>query len=165
MRISIIAAVAENGIIGRGGQLPWRLSADLQRFKRLTMGHAIIMGRRTWESIGRALPGRRSVVVTRQPDYNPGVTEIAVAASLDDALRLAEGSNESEAFIIGGGELYREAILRADRLYFTRVLAKVEGDTRFPEFDWSQWQLTESELQRADEKNDHPFNFEIHERN
>src|SRR6187402_3454443 len=99
MRISIIVAVAENGIIGRGGALPWRLSNDLRRFKQLTMGHTIIMGRRTWESIGRALPGRRTVVVTRQTHYPVASTNVQIAANLDDALEIAKGAGDQEAFI------------------------------------------------------------------
>src|SRR5438128_10282597 len=114
MRISIIVAVAENGVIGRGGMLPWRLSDDLRRFKQLTMGHTIIMGRRTWESIGRALPGRRTVVVTRQPDYRTDEADVKIAASLDAALRIAEAAGDDEAFIIGGAELYRESLSRAN---------------------------------------------------
>jgi dihydrofolate reductase len=164
MRISIIAAVAENGVIGRGGQLPWHLSADLQRFKHLTMGHTIIMGRRTWESIGRALPGRRTVIVTRQPNYRIDDAGVAVAAKLDEALQIAEAAGDSEAFIVGGAELYREALPRADRLYFTRVRANVEGDILFPEIPWHAWRLIESENHIADEKNGYPFTFEIHER-
>src|SRR3990170_2952874 len=104
MRISIIAAMAENGVIGRGGQLPWHLKADLQRFKRLTTGHTIIMGRKTWESIGRPLSGRRMVVVSRQADYRPeGVTAVN---SLDAALAVAQAAGDDEAFVIGGAEIY-----------------------------------------------------------
>ncbi len=164
MRISIIAAVAENGVIGRDGQLPWHLPADLQRFKRLTMGHTIIMGRRTWESIGRALPGRRTVVVTRQPNYRIDDAGVAVAVSLDEALTIAEAGDDTEAFIVGGAELYREALARADRLYLTRVGAMVDGDTRFPDVPWNAWRLIESDIHIADEKNGYPFTFETHER-
>lgn len=164
MRISIIVAVAENGVIGRGGQLPWHLSADLQRFKRLTMGHTIVMGRRTWESIGRPLPGRRTIVVSRQPDYRIDAMHVATAVSLDDALQSAASSGDDEAFVIGGAELYREGILRADRLHVTRVRANVEGDTRFPDVQWNQWQFVTAEEHSADDRNDHPFAFEVYER-
>ena len=141
MRISIIAAVAVNGVIGREGRLPWHLSADLQRFKRLTTGHTIIMGRRTWESIGRALPGRRTIVVTRQPDYQVA-DGVQIATSLDEALRTAEASGESESFVVGGAELYREALPEADRLFFTEVAAEVDGDTYFPvNFDTFEWEV------------------------
>src|SRR5712671_4894812 len=117
MQISIIAAVAENGIIGRRGKLPWRLSDDLRRFKQLTMGHTIIMGRRTWESIGRSLPGRRTVAVSRKPDFRTNVDGVQTATGLDEALALGEAAGDDEAFIIGGAELYRDSLNRADRLY------------------------------------------------
>jgi dihydrofolate reductase len=165
MRISIIVAVAENGVIGRGGQLPWRLSADLQRFKRLTMGHTIIMGRRTWESIGRPLPGRRTVVVTRQDDYRIEDENATVVGSLDDALQVAEAAGDAEAFIVGGSEIYRAALSRADRLYITVVMAEVEGDTYFVgeqewrEWDWDSWVAVENELHEPDEKNEYAYAF------
>lgn len=164
MRISIIVAVAENGVIGRGGQLPWRLSADLQRFKQLTMGHTIIMGRRTWESIGRALPERKMIVVTRQPDYQIEDAGVAKAASLSEAIETARAAGDEEAFVIGGAELYREALTTADRLYYTRVLAAVEGDTQFPAINWTKWRLIESTEQPASVKNDYPCIFEVYER-
>lgn len=164
MRISIIVAVAENGVIGRGGQLPWRLSADLRRFKRLTMGHTIVMGRRTWESIGRQLPGRRMIVVSRQPGYRVEIAGVATASSFDEALRLAADASEDEVFIIGGAELYREALAHADRLYLTRVHAEVAGDTQFPPLELSQWRLLESESHTADAANEFPFTFELYER-
>jgi len=164
MRISLIVAVAENGVIGRGGELPWRLSSDLQRFKRLTMGHTIVMGRRTWESIGRPLPGRRTVVVTRQSDYRIGSPDVTVVSSLDAALEVAQCAGDTEAFVIGGAELFREALPQADRLYYTRVLANVDGDTWFPDVDWNAWRKIESELTHANKKNDYPTTFEIQER-
>lgn len=164
MRISIIVAVAENGIIGGGGGLPWRLSDDLRRFKQLTMGHTIIMGRRTWESIGRALPGRRTVVVSRSPGFQIDVKDVATATSLDDAVRIAERYGDDEAFIVGGAELYRESLGRADRLYLTRVRGTVDGDTLFPEIEWNRWQLVESEEYDANEKNEHATRFEIYDR-
>src|SRR3954452_22634299 len=129
MRVSLIAAVAENGVIGRDGGLPWHLSDDLRRFKRLTMGHTMVMGRRTWESIGRPLPGRRTVVVTRQSAYTVDADDVQVAHSLAAAVECAASSGDDEAFIIGGAELYRDAIAAADRLYITRVHASVDGDT------------------------------------
>jgi dihydrofolate reductase len=161
MKVSLIAAVAENGVIGRGGQLPWHLAADLQRFKRLTMGHTIIMGRKTWESIGRPLPGRRMIVITRQDDYCAEGLE--VASSLDAAIDVA-AARDDEAYVIGGAEIYRQALPRADRLFLTRVQAIVEGDTTFPEFDPSHWRLVESEQHLADDKNEFPVCFERYER-
>ena len=164
MFISIIVAVAENGIIGRRGKLPWRLSADLQRFKRLTMGHTIIMGRRTWESIGRALPGRRSVVVTRQQDYVIDVAAVAKSASLEAAIELAKAAGDDEAFIIGGAELYHAALALANRLHYTRVRAEIDGDTTFPNISWDDWRLVESAEHPADDKNEFPCAFEVYER-
>src|SRR3954468_18964811 len=129
MRVSLIAAVAENGVIGHDGGLPWHLSDDLRRFKQLTMGHTIIMGRRTWESIGRPLPGRRTVVVTRQPNYRLEDPTVTVASNLEQGLKTAKNAGDDEAFIVGGAELYRAALPAADRLYLTRVDAEVDGDT------------------------------------
>jgi dihydrofolate reductase len=164
MRISIIVAVAENGVIGREGKLPWRLPADLGRFKRLTMGHTVIMGRRTWESIGRPLPGRRMVVVSRQADYQIDEDNVATVGSLNQALNLAEAAGDDEAFIIGGAELFREGLPLAGRLYRTYVRAGVAGDTHFPEVNWNEWQLVESSDHGSDGKNEYPFAFETHER-
>jgi dihydrofolate reductase len=162
MRVSIIAAMAENGIIGRDGQLPWRLSADLKRFKRLTTGHTVIMGRKTWESIGRPLPDRRMVVISRQNGYQAdGVT---IVGSLDEALAVAQSANEVDAFIIGGAEVYRLALPKADRLYITLVLADVAGDTKFPEVDWETWARTESESHDADADNEYATLFYTFER-
>jgi dihydrofolate reductase len=162
MHFTLIAAVAENGVIGREGQLPWRLSADLRRFRELTMGHAVIMGRRTWESIGRPLPGRRMIVVSRQPGYR--AAGVDVVGSFEDARRLAEQGGGDEAFIIGGGEIYRQALPVVDRLHLTRVHAAVDGDAHFPAFDASDWRLTASERHAADEKNEFPYSFEVYER-
>jgi dihydrofolate reductase len=164
MQISIIVAAAENGVIGREGQLPWRLSADLRLFKQITMGHTIIMGRRTWESIGRVLPGRETVVVTRQADYHTEFPEVIIVPSLDRAIQVAESAHDNEAFVVGGAELYRMTLPRADRLYFTRINAKVEGDTFLPEIAWNEWRLIKSDPHAADEKNEHPFALEVYER-
>jgi dihydrofolate reductase len=165
VRISIIVAVAENGVIGRRGRLPWHLAEDLKRFKRLTMGHTIIMGRKTWESIGRPLPGRRMIIVSRQANYQSGFENVDVIDGVDAALSFAESSGDDEAFIIGGAALYRDALSRADRLYLTRVLADVEGDAFFPAVDWSVWTLVESEQSTANSDNDYPQRFEVYERN
>jgi dihydrofolate reductase len=162
MMRSIIVAAAENGVIGREGQLPWRLSADLQRFKQLTIGHAVLMGRKTYESIGRPLPGRRMIVITKQHDYRAEGVEIA--RSLDEAYRRAAEQGETEAFIIGGAEIFREAMPNAERLYFTRVHAVLQGDTYFPPLDNERWKLTSEETHDADAKNEYPFTFEVHKR-
>ena len=160
MRKSLIVAISENGVIGRDGRLPWRLRGDLRRFKQLTMGHTIVMGRKTFESIGRVLPGRTSIVVTRQPDYHP--PGVIVAASLDEAQRLAAG--DVELFYVGGGEIYRQVLPQVERIYMTQVHAQVAGDTVFPELSSRQWRLIERTEHAADEKNDFPFSFLVYER-
>lgn len=160
MTLSLIVAMSENGVIGRDGDLPWRLSADLRRFKKITMGHTIVMGRKTHESIGRLLPGRTSVVVTRQENYDAGGA--LVAGDLDGAIRLS--SDDSEVFIIGGAEIYRTAIEHVDRIYLTRVHAEINGDTLFPECDWAQWTLVEESRHAADDKNQFDHSFQIYER-
>jgi len=146
-------------VIGRAGRLPWHLPADLQRFKSLTMGHHIIMGRKTWESIGRLLPGRVSVVVTRDPHYAaPGAV---IAGSLAQALSAASG--DSEPFVIGGAELFREALPYCRRLYLTEVLAEYAGDAWFPDFRKAEWREIHREHHQATAR-DPAWNFLIYER-
>lgn len=137
--VSLIVAMARNGVIGKDNQLPWHLPEDLKRFKRLTMGHHIIMGRKTYESIGRLLPGRTSVVVTRTQNYQaPGAI---IAHSLEEAI--GRCSSDDEVFVIGGAEIYRQALPVADRLVITQIDADFAGDARFPPVDWSQWEEIE----------------------
>ena len=144
-RVCIIAAVAANGVIGANGGLPWRLPEDLRQFKRLTQGHAVVMGRKTWESIGRPLPDRRNYVVTRQPDYAaPGAS---VVGSLRAALEQCAG--QGAVFVIGGAALYREALAFAETLYLTEIQRDFPGDTRFPEFDPKRWREAERVPQEA----------------
>ena len=162
MRVSIIAAVAENGVIGREGRLPWHLADDLRRFKRLTMGHTLVMGRKTWDSIGRPLPGRRMVVLSRQADFRPVGAE--VADSLDDALAVAQAAGDDETFIIGGAEVYRLALPRAERMYITRVHANIDGDAYFPILCWSDWRLVTANDRAADDKNDYDHTLQVYER-
>jgi dihydrofolate reductase len=163
MKMTIIAALSTNGVIGRDGQVPWRLSTDLKRLKALTMGHHLLMGRKTFESIGKPLPGRVTIVISRQEGYSPA--GVQVVHSLDDAVRLAADAGETEAFIAGGAEIYRQAIHRAHRMELTRVHAEVEGDTWFPEFDdVSEWKLVDAEHFEADEKNEYPFSFLTYDR-
>ena len=134
-QLYLIAAVASNGVIGAAGRLPWHLPEDLKHFKALTSGHPVIMGRRTWESLGKALHGRENIVVTRNPDYEaPGAS---IASSLVAALALC--ANAPSAFVIGGGELYTEALECADVLLLTEIQRAFEGDARFPEFDRHEW--------------------------
>jgi dihydrofolate reductase len=138
MSLVLIAAVARNGVIGRDNELVWRDRDDLQRFKRLTLGHVLMMGRRTYDSIGRPLPGRTTIVVTRRPDWSaPGVT---VAHSFEEALKLAEEvSPGQDVYVAGGGEIYRLALPLADRLELTEIAADLDGDTTFPAYDRSAW--------------------------
>ncbi len=160
MTLSCIVAVSENGVIGRKNDLPWKLSADLRRFKQLTTGNAIIMGRKTFDSIGRPLPGRTSIVMTRDPGYeSPGVV---VVHSFDQAVAACE--DQQEGFVIGGEAVFREALPRTQRLYLTRVHADVEGDVYFPEADLAGWKLLQQERHSEDDKNDYPFTFCVYER-
>lgn len=159
-RISIIAALAENGVIGRDNRLPWHLPDDLKHFRRLTIGHPVIMGRRNYESLGRPLPDRLNIVVTRDPGYAaPGCR---VAHSLAQAFEAAAGAGE--IFVIGGGELYAQTLERADRLYLTCVHARVEGDTRFPDFDPGAWREVERVRHEADDRHPYAFSFVTLER-
>ncbi|MEK6372406.1 MAG: dihydrofolate reductase [Acidobacteriota bacterium] len=160
-RLSIIAAVAANGVIGRANGLPWRLSGDLKFFKATTLGHHMIMGRRTFDSVGKPLPGRTTVVVTHDPAF--GAPGVIVAASIEEALNVA--ANDDEPFICGGAEIYRQTIHRADRMYITQVHADVEGDTYFPEFDdVNEWKLVDREDFEADEKNAYNYSFLTYDR-
>jgi dihydrofolate reductase len=157
MQESIIVAMTPQRVIGRDGGLPWHLSADLQRFKRLTMGHHIIMGRKTFQSIGRLLPGRVTVVVTRQENLTiPGA---CVVHGIQEAVALAS-PGESEVFFVGGERIYREAIARADCIYRTLVHAAVQGDVHFPEITASQWEVVEEEHHRRDARNDYDTTFQ-----
>jgi dihydrofolate reductase len=163
MTVSIIAIVAANGVIGRDNTLPWRMSTDLKRFKALTMGHHMIMGRKTFDSIGRRpLPGRPHVIVTRTDAPIEGVQ---IARSIDEALQIAQAAGDTEPFICGGADIYRQSLHRANRMYITQIHAEVEGDTYFPEFDdVNEWKLVDREDFEADEKNDYPFSFLTYER-
>lgn len=157
MKISLIFAVAENGVIGRGNSLPWRLRDDLRFFVQKTQGHHVIMGRKQYESVGHSLPRRPNLVISRNPDF---LADCPVVPSLERALELARAAGESEAFVIGGGEIYALALPLADTLYRTRVLADVPGDVFFPRFDESEWQVRQLSEQAADERNEHAFVIE-----
>ena len=162
MKITLIAAMAENRVIGRDNALPWHLPADLARFKQRTEGHVVIMGRRTFESVGRPLPNRRSIVITRKRDYHPPGAEIA--RSLEEALERARESKQDEVFILGGAEIYALALPDVDRLEFTIVHADVSGDTFFPECDLSEWTLIDQQRHEADDRHAHAFSFRTYER-
>jgi dihydrofolate reductase len=160
--ISLVVAVAKNGVIGRGGALPWRLSTDLRRFKELTMGHAVIMGRKTYEAIGRPLPGRRMIVISRQP--NLSAAGVQVVDSLNAAIEGLARDGHQECFVIGGAEIYNQARPLAQRVYLTRVRAAVAGDAYFSPLNLMEWRLVSSASQPADEKNEYPVSFELYER-
>ena len=141
MIVSIIAAMSRNRVIGRQGAIPWNIPEDMHRFRELTYGHALIMGRRTYESIGRTLPGRKTIIVTRQADYT--AAGCLTATSLEEALRLAEPA--AEAFICGGGDIYRQALPLAAKIYLTVINAAVAGDTTFPDIPDDQFELITNE--------------------
>jgi dihydrofolate reductase len=157
MLLTLVVAVAENGVIGRDGELPWHLPADLQHFKRSTLGKPILMGRKTHESIGRALPGRLNLVLTRQADYSAPGCEIV--HSLDEAEARAAADGAGELMVIGGAGLYREALARAQRILLTRVHADFEGDTRLPEFDLAEWSERSRCRREADAANPVSMSF------
>ena len=157
--ISIIVAAAENDVIGRQGRLPWRLSDDLRRFRALTLGKPVVMGRKTWESIGRPLPGRRNIVITRRAGY---VAEGADVVDSSDAAVAAAG-DAAEIMIIGGSEIYAVFLPSTDRIYLTRVHAELDGDAFFPA-PGDDWRLVSEEPHSADERNDHDVSFRIYDR-
>lgn len=156
-RLTLVVAMADNGVIGRAGGLPWRLSADLRRFRQLTLGKPVVMGRKTWESLGKPLPGRHNIVVTRREDFRPADPQVSVVHDLDAAIAAA-GAVE-DVMIIGGAEIYALALPQASWIECTRVHATVDGDTFFPAFDDQAWQEVARESHPADERNDHPMSF------
>lgn len=165
MPVSLIAAVAANGVIGRDGDLPWHLPADLRHFKALTSGHHLIVGRVTWESVGRPLPDRTFVVVTRTPgEERPGLTWVG---SVDEGIRRALEAGDPEPFVAGGEGIFREALERdrVDRVHLTRIDRAYEGDARFPDWDRSGWELVERDAHPAEPEHDRPaFEFQRWER-
>lgn len=159
MKVVLITAVSENNVIGNEGKIPWHLPDDLKHFKELTEGHSVIMGRKTFESIGKPLPNRRNIVITRQHVSFDGCE---VVHSLEEALKVCV--DESEVWVIGGGEIYREALPRADRIELTRVHVKVDGDAFFPKVDSSQWHLKRGFRHESDERHAYPFTFQTYDR-
>jgi dihydrofolate reductase len=160
--ISTIVAVAKNGVIGRENATPWYLPAELAHFKEITMGHPIIMGRKTHESIGRALPGRTNIIISRNPKYKAAEGSI-VADSLEKALDIAKSKDKEEVFVIGGQAIYDIALPKVKRIYLTRVNVKVKGD-KFFKYDPKQWQQASSKKHKADEKNPYDYEFLVLER-
>ena len=161
MPLTIIVAMSENRVIGRDGDLPWRLPEDLKRFKRLTTGHHVIMGRKTFETLGRPLPNRTNIVITRRQDFAP-FSDIRVAHSLEEALGMSE--SDVEPFVLGGGEIYTLALPHADRLELTVVHATIPGDTYFPEYDENDWTLVADDRHEVDGNHEYAFSFRTFQR-
>jgi len=159
MTLSLVVAASSNNVIGRDGGLPWHLPDDLRQFKRLTTGKAVIMGRSTYESIGRPLPDRRNIVMTRNADYVADGCD--VVSSVSEAMDAVEGAEE--VMIIGGGQVYRDFLPLANRIYLTRVQAEVEGDTYFFDIDRTRWRLVSSEHHDADEEHEYAFDLMVFE--
>lgn len=162
MIVSAIFAVSENNVIGKGNDLPWRMPADLKHFKKTTMGHPVIMGRKSFDSIGRPLPGRHNIVVTR--DRNFSAEGVSVVHSLREAVEIAGEDRPEEVFIIGGAQIYERAFPYCDRLYMTKIHTEAEGDVFLPTVDFSDWKLISEEKHSPDEKNIHDYTFRIYER-
>lgn len=162
MTISLVVAAATNHAIGKEGKMPWHLPNDMKHFKNVTWGMPVIMGRKTFESLGKVLPGRKNIVVSRQPGFQPEGT--VVVKSIEDALFVAKEADANEVMVIGGGEIYKALFDKARRIYLTRVEAEPEADTFFPSLHPRQWHLLSQQRHEADEKNDYNYSFELWER-
>lgn len=157
--IWLIWAMDRNGLIGKDGGMPWYLPAELAYFRKTTMGYPIVMGRKTFESLGKPLPGRKNVVLTRNPDYR-----VTGAELMDDPDKVLERYRNEPFFVIGGAQIYRLFLPHADKLYVTRIDHAFEGDEYFPEVDWSRWRLVSEQPGPMDEQNRYPFRFQVYER-
>ncbi len=165
MIISLIAAVSENNVIGKNNTLPWHLPTDMKYFRDTTMGHCVIMGRKNYDSIPlkyRPLEGRTNIVVTKQKDFK--ADKCIVVNSIEDALSEAKNKNETEVFVIGGADIYRQTIGIADKIHYTKIHHSFDGDAFFPKLDESKWKLVSQKDMNADEKNKSPFSFCVYER-
>lgn len=162
MLLSAISAAGENNVIGKDNRLPWHLPADMRYFKTTTMGHAVILGRKTYDSFGKALPGRTNIVLTTQNDLL--LPDAVVVQSLQEALARAKEIESSETFVLGGAQIYQETMPMLDRIYLTRIFKSFEGDAFFPVLDPRQWKLTEEERHAPDEKNRYAYAFQRWER-
>ncbi|QDV24910.1 dihydrofolate reductase [Aureliella helgolandensis] len=154
---TLVVGIGRGGIIGNRGALPWRVRSDLQRFKRMTMGHCLLMGRKTYDSIGRPLPGRQTIVLSRSVQSNLP-QDVAAVSNLNDVASLVQPHRK--VMVVGGAEVYRAALSRCDRMWITRICADVEGDTVFPEIDWHDWTLERSQMVEADPQDEWPTEFE-----
>jgi dihydrofolate reductase len=162
MILSLLVAVSANHVIGKDNQLPWHLPDDLKYFKNLTWGMPILMGRKTFDSIGKPLPGRKSIVITRNADWKH--EDVEVVHSIDEAVRKAESYGVKEIFVIGGAEIFKTSLANANRVYLTRIHQDFEGDVFFPEVSEKDWQLTSARFCRADEKNRYDHTYQVWER-
>jgi len=169
--LSMIVATADNNVIGKDNDMPWHLPADLAYFKKVTLGKPIIMGRKTYESIGRPLPGRRNIVISRDESYVPqgkGAEGVDTVTSVEQALALVDGSDGTmaveEIMVIGGGAIYKHCLPAADRLYITHIKASIDGDTQFPHYDDGSWSKVTSDVRVSDEKNVYQLDFCIYEK-
>ena len=162
MIVALVAARSENNVIGNGAEIPWHLPADLKFFKQLTTGHTIVMGRKTFDTLAKPLPNRRTIVLTRSRAYRQA--GIDVAHSFETAFDLADPGDGEEVFIVGGEEIYRMALPYAQRMYLTRVHTIVPGDAFFPEFSDDEWELTENARHAADERHEFDYTFEVWEK-
>src|SRR5699024_4324554 len=162
MRLSAITAIAQNNIIGKDNSLPWHLPADMKFFKKTTMGHPIIMGRKTYESFKKALPGRTNIVITRQKDYT--LTDAIVVHSLKAAIEEAKAIEKEETFILGGAEIFKLSLPLIQRIYITRIYEEFEGDVEFPSFEVKDWEMIGIEPHEPDKKNKYYYAFQLWER-
>ncbi|EJF77180.1 hypothetical protein MCO_01359 [Bartonella sp. DB5-6] len=165
-KVCLIAAVAENGVIGHEGALPWHLSTDLQRFKALTFGKPIIMGRKTWDSLGRPLPGRTNIVITHNRAFSAEGAVIAhsLSQACSVAKRVSSQNSADAVFIIGGGEIFQQGLPIADKIFLTEVLASIKGDSFFPVFDKEKWTIIQTQYIPEGVKDSHPSRFMVYER-
>lgn len=162
MRISFIVAKSENNVIGIDNKLPWHLKADLQNFKKITMGHHMLMGRKTFESIGKPLPGRMSIVLSGDP--KPVSDQVVWFSSIFRAIKFAERAGETELFIIGGEKIFKSALSIVDRIYLTEINAVVKGDVYFPQLSLKNWKTVSEQVFKKDAENDHDFTFKVLDR-
>ncbi len=162
LKISLIVAAATNHVIGKEGKMPWHLPADMKHFKNITWGMPVLMGRKTFESLAKPLPGRKNIVVSRQPGWS--AAGVVVVQSIEDGLFVAGQADMQEVMVIGGGEIYRALYEKAKRIYLTRVEAEPEGDTFFPNINPEFWFLASQQNHEADEKNDYNYSFQVWDR-
>ncbi len=162
MKISLVVAAADNNGIGKDGQMPWHLPNDMKHFRNITWGMPVVMGRKTFESLGKPLKGRKNIVISRQPSWKAEGT--VVVKSIEDAIFVAQETDANEVMVIGGGEIYRNLFDKASRIYLTRVEAEPESDTFFPSLDTGQWELVSQKNHEADEKNAYNYSFQVWER-